>query len=44
MYTAGSIPLNVWEGRGFSTPTSMRNVDAACEVKPLKSSYSKEVE
>lgn len=33
MYPAGSIPNIEWDGRGFSTPMSMRSVDSSCEVK-----------
>ena len=32
MYPDGSQPLPIWDGRALPTPTSMRNVDATCEV------------
>ena len=35
-YEAGKIPNASWGGRGFKTPTSMRNVDASCKVEQLK--------
>lgn len=35
MYPAGSFPLPDWEGRSFSTPSSMRSVDRSCEAKPI---------
>ena len=40
MYPAGTMPNMDWDGRGMETPTSMRSVDAACEVYVLKSSYT----
>ena len=32
MYPAGSEPLDDWRNRSWSTPSSMRNVDASCEA------------
>jgi hypothetical protein len=32
LYPDGSEPLPVWDGRGWATPSSMRNVDATCET------------
>ena len=32
MYPAGSEPLEDWRKRSWSTPLSMRNVDASCEA------------
>ena len=32
MYPAGSEPLEDWRNRSWSTPSSMRNVDANCEA------------
>jgi hypothetical protein len=42
MYPSGSMPNTTWEGRGFPTPTSMRNVDASCEAYVLKNAYISE--
>lgn len=42
MYPAGTIRNIEWEKRGFSTPTSMRSVDASCEAFVLKNTYSSE--
>ena len=39
MYPAGSYPNEKWGKRGFETPTSMRNVDAACEAEVLNNRY-----
>ena len=39
MYPAGSEPLEDWAGRSWSTPSSMRNVDATCEAEII-SQYS----
>lgn len=44
MYPAGSVPNLSWDNRGMSTPTSMRSVDASCEVYPLSNRYQAEVE
>jgi hypothetical protein len=44
MYPAGTIPNLLWEKRGMPTPTSMRSVDASCEVYPLSNHYESEVE
>jgi hypothetical protein len=33
MYPLGTTPNLNWDGRGFPTPTSMRNVDSTCEVE-----------
>ena len=42
MFPAGSMPNSSWGDRGFSTPTSMRNVDASCEAAVLENGYFKE--
>jgi hypothetical protein len=42
MYPAGTMPNIEWDGRGMETPTSMRSVDASCEVYVLKNSYTAE--
>ena len=42
MFPAGSLRNEMWGDRGFPTPTSMRNVDASCEVASI-SQYSEEV-
>ena len=39
MYSAGSHPNESWGERGIETPTSMRNVDAACEAEVLANRY-----
>ena len=39
MYAAGSYPNEMWGERGIETPTSMRNVDAACEAEVLPNRY-----
>ena len=44
MYPAGTVPNLLWEKRGLPTPTSMRSVDASCEVYPLSNHYESEVE
>ena len=36
MYPAGSEPLEDWIGRSWSTPSSMRNVDASCEAETIR--------
>jgi len=36
MYPAGSEPLEEWLGRSWSTPSSMRNVDASCEAEVIR--------
>ena len=41
MYSAGSHPNERWGERGIETPTSMRNVDAACEAEVLPNRYVK---
>ena len=38
MYPAGSEPLEDWIGRAWSTPSSMRNVDASCEAETIRQS------
>lgn len=43
MYMAGMMPNELWDERGFATPTSMRNVDASCEAKVLPNGYEDEV-
>jgi hypothetical protein len=40
MFSSGTMRQVEWEGKGFPTPTSMRNVDAACEIKPLDTRYT----
>ncbi|MBW1995194.1 MAG: hypothetical protein JRI77_12210 [Deltaproteobacteria bacterium] len=35
MYPAGSEPLPDWENKSWSTPSSMRNVDASCEARVI---------
>lgn len=40
MFASGSMREAEWEGKGFPTPTSMRNVDAGCEISPLSVHYS----
>ena len=40
MYPAGSYPNEVWRDQGIETPTSMRNVDAACEAEVLSNHYT----
>jgi hypothetical protein len=42
MYPAGKKPNANWEGRGFETPMSMRNVDLPCEIFVLPNGYSAE--
>lgn len=44
MYSAGTFPNDAWGKRGKETPTSMRNVDAACEAEVLINRYSMEDE
>lgn len=39
MYSAGSHPNEIWGERGIETPTSMRNVDSACEAEVLTNRY-----
>ena len=39
MFPYGMRPNTSWGKKGFSTPTSMRSVDASCEVQ-LLSGYS----
>jgi hypothetical protein len=36
MYPSGTDPLDAWDGRAKSTPTSMRNVDASCEASVIQ--------
>ena len=36
MYPAGAEPLEEWIGRSWSTPSSMRNVDASCEAETIR--------
>lgn len=40
MYPAGNYPNEVWRDQGIETPTSMRNVDAACEAEVLSNHYT----
>jgi hypothetical protein len=42
MFQAGTKPNPEWEKRGFATPTSMRSVDASCEVYVLPNGYHQE--
>lgn len=42
MFPAGSLRNELWDDRGFATPTSMRNVDAECEVQCISQCYSEE--
>lgn len=44
MYFAGTMPNEMWEKRGKETPTSMRNVDASCEVYQLTRKFDREEE
>jgi hypothetical protein len=36
IYPSGIEPLDAWDGRAKSTPTSMRNVDASCEASVIQ--------
>ena len=38
MYVRGTEPSVAWGGRGFATMTSMRSVDAPCEIEVLRDS------
>lgn len=40
MYPSGSTPNALWGGRGFPTPTSLRSVDASCEIRGLSAKYT----
>ena len=42
MFPAGTMRNSAWGKRGFSTPTSMRNVDASCEADVLENGYFEE--
>lgn len=42
MYPAGTKANVNWDGRGMPTPTSMRSVDASCEIRVLSNIYVKE--
>ena len=42
MYPFGSLRNVNWGSRSFPTPTSMRSVDASCEVKVLENRYFRE--
>lgn len=42
MYPSGTKANVNWDGRGMPTPTSMRSVDASCEVKVLSNIYIEE--
>ncbi len=42
MFPAGTMRNSTWGKRGFSTPTSMRNVDASCEAAVLENGYFEE--
>lgn len=42
MFPAGTMRNSAWGKRGFSTPTSMRNVDASCESAVLENGYFEE--
>ena len=44
MFPAGTMRNAAWGKRGFSTPTSMRNVDASCEAAVLENGYFEEDE
>ncbi len=37
LYPAGSVASPNWEGKSWPTPSSMRDVDASCDAKPLGS-------
>jgi len=43
MFPAGSLRNEEWgHERGFPTPTSMRNIDAACEARVIEGGYHEE--
>ena len=42
MIPAGVVPNVEWGNKGFSTPTSMRNVDSTCEARVLSVKYTEE--
>ena len=42
MFPAGTKRNSAWLGRGFETPTSMRNVDAECEARLIDKYYSED--
>jgi len=44
MYFAGGHRNEAWGQRGMETPSSMRSVDASCEVEVLANRYTKEVD
>ncbi len=35
MYPSGTHPSEAWDGRAYSTPSSMRNVDANCQASVI---------
>jgi hypothetical protein len=37
MYPSGSQPLPAWQDRAYSTPSSLRNVDAECDARVVTS-------
>ena len=41
MYAASTLPNPLWGGRGFKTLTSLRNVDASCEIAGLSAVYTR---
>lgn len=41
MYPAGGQQHPLWDGQPYPTPSSMRNVDADCEARPLSNGYGK---
>ena len=41
MYPAGGQRHPLWGGQPYPTPSSMRNVDADCEARPLSNGYGK---
>ena len=44
IYPAGTKPNAFWEEHSREAPTSMRNVDAACEASVPNSYFAKEDE
>lgn len=41
MYPAGGQQHPLWDGQPYPTPSTMRNVDADCEARPLSNGYGK---